>query len=253
VAGAGCRRCGTINPPAAQAAKARLPGRRSLGQCGVREGCSSQKGSSVPPAAEEAQQRWVKIVCPPGSAWCKPQTPRAGRHGNGGLAALSDFDKPRCREASRSAGPPGPWRPARPRYFFGAADMEVGLPGAAKNAGDDACALSYPSPLAGRVAASEASGRVGNVGEICERNPTPGAARRTLPFQGRDKNVRGRAGISYSCETGGSRSSAQLSLGFGYRSSSRCTRATCSASSSTSSAANVLTFGSFAVSTIEVK
>ena len=33
------------------------------------------------------------------------KTPRAGRHGNGGLAALSDFDKPRCREASRPAGP----------------------------------------------------------------------------------------------------------------------------------------------------
>jgi hypothetical protein len=60
-------------------------------------------------------------VRPPGRARSKPQTPRAGRLGFGGLAARfafsleperkarhKDFDKPRCREASRPAGPIGP-------------------------------------------------------------------------------------------------------------------------------------------------
>jgi hypothetical protein len=60
-------------------------------------------------------------VRPPGRVRSKPQTPRAGRLGFGGLAArfafslepgrkasTQDFDKPRCREASRPAGPIGP-------------------------------------------------------------------------------------------------------------------------------------------------
>src|SRR5664280_1404024 len=51
----------------------------------------------------------------------------------------SDFSTPRCCEVSRSAGPSGPWRPARLRLFSGAAEVEDGLPGAVKNAGDDAC------------------------------------------------------------------------------------------------------------------
>ena len=58
---------------------------------------------------------------PPGRVRSKPKTPRAGRPGFGGLAArfadrsnqserrgTQDFDKPRCREASRPAGPIGP-------------------------------------------------------------------------------------------------------------------------------------------------
>jgi hypothetical protein len=60
-------------------------------------------------------------VRPPGRVRSKPKTPRAGRPGFGGLAArfafslepgrkasTQDFDKPRCREASRPAGPIGP-------------------------------------------------------------------------------------------------------------------------------------------------
>jgi hypothetical protein len=42
---------------------------------------------------------------PPGALRSKPQTPRAGRLGTGGLAAITDFDKPRCREALRPVGP----------------------------------------------------------------------------------------------------------------------------------------------------
>ena len=40
------------------------------------------------------------------------------RSNQGGRRGTPDFDKPRCREASRPAGPIGPWRPARPRFFF---------------------------------------------------------------------------------------------------------------------------------------
>ncbi len=50
------------------------------------------------------------------------KTPRAGRLGLGGLAVLSDFDKPRCREASRSAGPLGPLASRAPSVLLGAAE-----------------------------------------------------------------------------------------------------------------------------------
>jgi hypothetical protein len=63
----------------------------------------------------------------------------------------SDFDKPRCREASRSAGPstlfahtaqtcvrPGPWRPARPRSLRERAAKGLRRPRAAKNRGGGA-------------------------------------------------------------------------------------------------------------------
>src|SRR5207237_10851720 len=47
------------------------------------------------------------------------------------LRHLKDFDKPRCREASRPVGPSGPRRPARPRFFSGrAANKTAGGPGA---------------------------------------------------------------------------------------------------------------------------
>ena len=73
------------------------------------------------------------------------QTPRAGRLGFGGLAAITDFDTPRCREASRPVGPI--WfahlrqlecarteASPRPRFFRGAARkrMKTGVPGAAQ-------------------------------------------------------------------------------------------------------------------------
>src|SRR5262249_49133571 len=57
----------------------------------------------------------------------KPQTPRAGRWREGGLAVqdrwtavFSGIAVPlRCREMPKPAGPNGPRRPARPRISFG--------------------------------------------------------------------------------------------------------------------------------------
>jgi len=40
--------------------------------------------------------------------------------GFGGLAAMTDFDKPRCREASRPVGPLGPVAFRAPSAFGGA-------------------------------------------------------------------------------------------------------------------------------------
>jgi hypothetical protein len=65
-------------------------------------------------------------------------------------AGKTDFDKPRCREASRSAGPSGPLASRAPGDFgVREARPSDGLPGAAKNTGDDACLLPYPSPARG--------------------------------------------------------------------------------------------------------
>ena len=65
--------------------------------------------------------------------------------------------------------------------------MGVGLPGAANNTGDDACA-SYPSPVTGRVRRESAGGGAMFDGGITPPDPPPLLLRRaTLPFQGRDK------------------------------------------------------------------
>ena len=65
------------------------------------------------------------------------------RSNQSGRRGTQDFDKPRCREASRPAGPIGPWRPARPRLGAGGKRAKkTGLPGASiKNTGDGACAV----------------------------------------------------------------------------------------------------------------
>src|SRR3954451_8184896 len=52
-----------------------------------------------------------------------------------------DFDKPRCREASRSVGPAGPKASRAPSVFEASGGIAIreGLPGAdIKNTGDDA-------------------------------------------------------------------------------------------------------------------
>ena len=64
-------------------------------------------------ARRRGPERWIgstepETVSPPGAERSKPQTPRAGRLGSGGLAVLSDFSVPRRCEAAGSVGPPGP-------------------------------------------------------------------------------------------------------------------------------------------------
>lgn len=64
-------------------------------------------------ARRRGPERWIgstepETVSPPGAMRSKPQTPRAGRLGSGGLAVLSDFSVPRRCEAAGSVGPPGP-------------------------------------------------------------------------------------------------------------------------------------------------
>ena len=61
--------------------------------------------------------------------------------GFGGLAALQDLDKPRCREASRPVGPSGPRASRAPSFLLARRKLlhPDGVPGAAKKQGDDAC------------------------------------------------------------------------------------------------------------------
>jgi hypothetical protein len=101
--------------------------------CGPRQ---RWKGAS--PSKEAAHERSVHR----GRCGASLETPRAGRPGSGGLAARSDFDKPRCREASRSVGPSGPLASRAPSHFVSGQrgnELEYGLPGAAKNTGEESC------------------------------------------------------------------------------------------------------------------
>ncbi len=61
--------------------------------------------------------------------------------GFGGLAALQELDKPRCREASRPVGPSGPLASRAPSFLLARRQLlhPDGVPGAAKKQGDDAC------------------------------------------------------------------------------------------------------------------
>src|SRR3954451_14724130 len=59
-----------------------------------------------------------------------------------------DFDKPRCREASRSVGPAGPKASRAPSLFEASGGIAIreGLPGAdIKNTGDVARVGAYPA------------------------------------------------------------------------------------------------------------
>ena len=148
-----CRRCGTKS----RRSKPLRPGAPT-----ARRGAPMTAGPATGhrlPAPRLGPQRWIggpsnsrgkagrlKREVHRGRGGANLKTPRAGRHGNGGLAALSDFDKPRCREASRSAGPSGPWRPARPRYFSRAA-VSIGIRRTrrrSKNTGNDARLFVIP-------------------------------------------------------------------------------------------------------------
>ena len=78
-------------------------------------------------ARRRGPERWIgstepETVSPPGAMRSKPQTPRAGRLGSGGLAVLSDFSVPRRCEAAGSVGPPGPDASRAPSIYSGAAE-----------------------------------------------------------------------------------------------------------------------------------
>ena len=73
----------------------------------------------------------------------------------GGLAVISKLDKPRCREASRPVGPPGPLAFRAPSSFWGAQDQTTACPGPLKNAGDDACPNCRPRAGGDPYAASK--------------------------------------------------------------------------------------------------
>ena len=87
------------------------------------------------PAAVDRRQR-LKGMSTGGQA---EQTYKHRARDAGDLADLrySDFDKPRCREASGSVGPLRTRRSARPRSYRGARrkDLDYGVPGAAKEYG----------------------------------------------------------------------------------------------------------------------
>ena len=110
---AGSPGCQDVHPlPAAQAAS--VPARQ------VRV-TGPSKASAVTPCQRPGARQRPKAVgsklSPPGVMRSKPQTPRAGRRREGGLADLKTTGSPRCREMSRPVGPPDPRRPARPRTF----------------------------------------------------------------------------------------------------------------------------------------
>ena len=73
-------------------------------------------------ARRRGPERWIgstepETVSPPGAMRSKPQTPRAGRLGSGGLAV---YRTSACLVAARRRGPwvlRDPMRPARPRFI----------------------------------------------------------------------------------------------------------------------------------------
>ncbi len=83
-----------------------------------------------------------ETASPPGAMRSKPMKHRArDALGFGGLAALQELDKPRCREASRPVGPSGPLASRAPSFVLARRQLlhPDGVPGAAKKQGDDAC------------------------------------------------------------------------------------------------------------------
>ena len=74
---------------------------------------------------------------------------RARDAGNGGLAAIQDFEQASKPRGPRSAGPAGPRRPARPRYFRGASGLPRRSPlgRRRRNSGD-----GFPGPQRIRAA-----------------------------------------------------------------------------------------------------
>ncbi len=126
------------------------------------------------PSNSRGEAGRLKLVSHRGRRGANLKTPRAGRLGLGGLAALSDFDKPRCREASRPAGPsilvcaylrkpecaPDPWRPARPRHCRGGG-LDDGLTRGRKEYGQRSAAFSAVV-LGGRGTAPVSQDRIGH-------------------------------------------------------------------------------------------
>ena len=114
-----------LSPPAVQAAKARPPGRRPRESGGgVRSPAPKARVRRPFPGFPALLKRWVQTVCPPGYSRSKPiniarGTPKVRRT----CGSIPDFGKPRCREASRSAGPFGPRGSARPRFSPTAAEF----------------------------------------------------------------------------------------------------------------------------------
>ena len=114
-------RTGATRTPKARRSKprdARAPGRWPLGWRRVALSCTGKCSSNWRPGFPFQPAAVGKNCLPTGDlAEQTYQTSRAGRRDTGGLAVLPDFDKPRCREASRSVGPEfsGTRRSARPR------------------------------------------------------------------------------------------------------------------------------------------
>ena len=85
-----------------------------------RSGCSGSRGPerrspyrrSHGQAVAAAQQRWIATVCPPGAMRSKPQTPRAGRWRESGLAELKTTG---CLDVATCRGPWVRWTPGVPR------------------------------------------------------------------------------------------------------------------------------------------
>jgi len=128
--------CQDVHPtPAAQAASipARdTPGHRPLQAIAV---TPWQR-----PGGRSGLKRWVATVSPPGAMRSKPQTPRAGRLGSGGLAANYDST---CLDVARRRGPWvlfGPLASCAPSVLVRVARAKIpAYPAPPKNTGDVAC------------------------------------------------------------------------------------------------------------------
>jgi len=158
-----------VSRPAVQAASSRRAGR------------AATSGGEASSPEGEAPERSVHR----GRCGASLQTPRAGRLGFWRTCGITDFGKPRCREAPGPAGPStyvcarcaslsAPRTLGVPRAlgsFRGRAEGEYGVPRAAKNRGDDARPGAYrASPARAALARSMCD----NVRQQIQRRPREG-------------------------------------------------------------------------------
>jgi hypothetical protein len=125
----------------------RSPCQRSPAECLVLNGSVSLRARNRPPTGELRGADRLNTARGTPRVWrtcgtlCRPFEPERA-------ASTQDFDRPRCREASRPAGPFGPLASRAPSVLFpGDADLPEhdGVPGAAKKQGGGALPCRRPA------------------------------------------------------------------------------------------------------------